>query len=57
MPPQNSTEKKIHQNTEPPSALRRLVEFEVHFKRSAARPEKIGDAWGIKGKAYASYLG
>jgi hypothetical protein len=34
------------------AALRRLVEFETHFKRSPARPEKIGDAWGVKGKAY-----
>src|SRR5688572_10058560 len=34
------------------AAIDRLVEFDAHFKRSAARPEKIGDAWGIKGKAY-----
>jgi hypothetical protein len=34
------------------AAIDRLAEFDVHFKRSAARPEKIGDAWGIKGKAY-----
>ena len=34
------------------AAIDRLVEFDTHFKRSAARPEKIGDAWGIKGKAY-----
>jgi hypothetical protein len=34
------------------AALRRLVEFEAHYKRSGARPERIGDAWGIKGKAY-----
>lgn len=33
-------------------ALDRLAEFDAHFKRSPARPEKIGDAWGIKGKAY-----
>ena len=34
-------------------ALERLTAFEAHFKRSAARPEKVGDAWGIKAKAYA----
>jgi hypothetical protein len=34
------------------SALERLGEFDAHFKRSPARAEKIGDAWGIKGKAY-----
>lgn len=34
------------------AAIDRLVEFDTHFKRSSARPEKIGDAWGIKGKAY-----
>jgi hypothetical protein len=34
-------------------ALERLAQFEAHFKRSAARPEKVGDAWGIKAKAYA----
>jgi hypothetical protein len=34
------------------AAIDRLVEFDAHFKRSPARPEKIGDAWGIKGKAY-----
>jgi hypothetical protein len=34
------------------TAIDRLVEFDAHFKRSPARPEKIGDAWGIKGKAY-----
>ena len=35
------------------AALERLTAFEAHFKRSAARPEKVGDAWGIKAKAYA----
>ena len=35
------------------TALDRLTSFEAHFKRSAARPEKVGDAWGIKAKAYA----
>jgi hypothetical protein len=34
------------------AAIDRLVEFDAHFKRSPARPEKIGDAWGITGKAY-----
>lgn len=34
-------------------ALQRLVEFDVHFKRSPARSQKVGDAWGIKAKAYA----
>jgi hypothetical protein len=34
------------------AAIDRLVEFDAHFKRSPARPEKVGDAWGIKGKAY-----
>lgn len=35
------------------AALERLVQFEAHFKRSAARPEKVGDAWGLKAKAHA----
>ena len=34
-------------------AIERLTAFEAHFKRSAARPEKVGEAWGIKAKAYA----
>jgi hypothetical protein len=34
------------------AALDRLTEFDTHFKRSPARAEKVGDAWGIKGKAY-----
>jgi hypothetical protein len=34
-------------------ALARLVEFETHFKRSPARREKVGEAWGIKAKSYA----
>jgi hypothetical protein len=33
-------------------ALERLAEFDTYFKRSPARAEKVGDAWGIKGKAY-----
>ena len=35
------------------AAIERLTAFEAHFKRSAARPEKVGEAWGIKAKAYA----
>jgi len=35
------------------TALDRLVAFEAHFKRSPARPEKVGEAWDIKAKAYA----
>ena len=38
------------------TAFERLVEFEAYFKRSAARPEKVGDAWGIKTKAYADRM-
>lgn len=38
------------------TALERLVQFETHFKRSQARPEKIGDAWGVKGKAYVDRI-
>jgi hypothetical protein len=34
-------------------ALARLVEFEAHFKRTAARREKVGEAWSIKAKAHA----
>ena len=37
-------------------AFERLVEFETHFKRSAARPEKVGDAWSITTKAYADRI-
>jgi hypothetical protein len=37
-------------------ALERLVQFENHFKRSGARPEKVGDAWSIKTKAYADRI-
>jgi hypothetical protein len=29
------------------------MEFDMHFKRSSARPGKVGDAWGIKAKGYA----
>jgi hypothetical protein len=38
------------------AALGKLAEFEAHFKRSAARPEKVGEAWGIKTKAYADRI-
>ena len=38
------------------TTLERLAEFDTHFKRSAARAEKIGDAWGIKAKAYADRI-
>lgn len=38
------------------AALTRLAEFESHFKRSPARPEKVGDAWKIKTKAYADRI-
>ncbi len=38
------------------TALARLAEFEAHFKRIPARPEKIGEAWGIKAKAYADRI-
>jgi hypothetical protein len=34
-------------------ALTRLAEFDAHFKRSSARREKVGEAWGVKAKAYA----
>ncbi len=37
-------------------ALQRLAEFEAHFKRSGARPEKVGDAWNIKARAYADRI-
>lgn len=35
------------------AALARLAEFDAHFKRMTARPEKVGEAWGIKAKAHA----
>jgi hypothetical protein len=38
------------------AALTRVAEFDAHFKRSAARPEKVGDAWKIKTKAYADRM-
>jgi hypothetical protein len=37
-------------------ALGKMAEFEAHFKRTAARPEKVGEAWGIKTKAYADRI-
>ena len=33
------------------AALDRLTDFEAHFKRSPARPDKVQGAWGIKAKA------
>ena len=33
------------------AALDRLADFEAHFKRSPARPDKVQGAWGIKAKA------
>lgn len=36
------------------AAVERLAEFDAHFKRSAARPEKVGDAWKINSPATAS---
>ena len=36
-------------------ALERLVSFESHFKRSAARPENMGSAWGVS-KPYADRI-
>jgi hypothetical protein len=38
------------------AALGKLVEFEAHFKRTPARPEKVGEAWNIKTKAYADRI-
>src|SRR3984957_20490168 len=38
------------------AALERLAQFEAHFKRSSARPEKVGDAWNIKAKAHADRI-
>jgi len=38
------------------TAIERLVEFEAYYKRSAARPEKVGEARGIKTKAYADRM-
>jgi len=38
------------------TALQRLAEFEAHFKRTPARPDKVGDAWNIKTKAYADRI-
>ncbi|HET6184777.1 MAG TPA: hypothetical protein VFA03_14435 [Acetobacteraceae bacterium] len=36
-------------------ALKRLEEFENHFKRIAARSEKVGEAWGVN-KGYADRI-
>lgn len=38
------------------AALGKLTEFEAHYKRTPARPEKIGEAWDIKTKAYADRI-
>jgi hypothetical protein len=38
------------------TALTRLAEFEAYFKRIPARPEKVGEAWSIKAKAYADRI-
>jgi hypothetical protein len=38
------------------AALGKLVEFETHFRRTAARPEKVGEAWNIKTKTYADRI-
>jgi hypothetical protein len=37
-------------------ALGKLAEFETHYKRTPARPEKVGEAWNIKTKAYADRI-
>jgi hypothetical protein len=37
-------------------ALERLVQFETHFKRSSARPEKVMEAWDISAKGYADRI-
>jgi hypothetical protein len=51
-PPTQRDRSPAYPNIPLKAAIERLVEFDAHFKRSPARPEKIGDAWGIKGKAY-----
>jgi len=38
------------------AALGKLAEFETHYKRTPARPEKVGEAWDIKTKAYADRI-
>jgi hypothetical protein len=38
------------------TAITRLIEFEGHYKRSAAPADKVGEAWGIKTKAYADRM-
>ena len=37
-------------------AFERLAEFETHFKRHGAAPDRVGDAWGIKAKAYTDRI-
>lgn len=51
-PPSQRDRSPAYPNIPLKAAVDRLVEFDAHFKRSPARPEKIGEAWGIKGKAY-----
>lgn len=51
-PPSQRDRSPAYPNIPLKAAIERLVEFDAHFKRSPARPEKIGEAWGIKGKAY-----
>jgi hypothetical protein len=38
------------------AALGKLVDFETHYKRTPARPDKVGEAWEIKTKAYADRI-
>ena len=38
------------------AALEKLAEFDAHYKRTAARSEKVGEAWDIKTKAYADRI-
>lgn len=37
-------------------ALGRLAEFDAHFKRSGAAQAHIGEAWGIKARAYTDRI-
>ena len=37
-------------------ALERLAAFEAHFKRNDVAPEKVGEAWGVKAKAYTDRI-
>lgn len=51
-PPSQRDRSPAYPNIPLKTAIERLLEFDAYFKRSPARPEKIGEAWGIKGKAY-----